>query len=170
MNLEEQEKLQVEFQAGKKALERGEYRLSIKHLETASKLSRFGTRLGGEVGIWLMSAYQAANQMEQAIALGQKLAKHPFQEVAQQSRRLLYIIQAPQLVRPREWMSEIPDLTNLEESQPQDRRGSGLSKSRHKLKESQPLDLSEVNTQDNQFIWLALVTIIVIFGGLWLIA
>ncbi|MGB7518708.1 MAG: tetratricopeptide repeat protein, partial [Spirulinaceae cyanobacterium] len=104
--MENQEKLQAELQAGKKALERGEYRLSIKHLETARELTRFGTRLGGEVGIWLMSAYQAANQLDQAIALGQKLAKHPFQEVAQQSKRLLYIIQAPQLVRPREWMSE----------------------------------------------------------------
>ena len=170
MKLEEQEKLQVEFQAGKKALERGEYRLSIKHLETASELARFGTRLGGEVGIWLMSAYQAANQIDLAIALGQKLEKHPYSEVVQQSKRLLYIIQAPQLVRPREWMSEIPDLTNLEESKPKDRRGSSFSKSSStKLKEPKPLDLSEVNTQDNQFIWLALITIILIFGGLWLI-
>ncbi len=168
--MEEKEKLQIRFQAGKKALERGEYRLSIKNLEAAQELARFGTRSGGEVSMWLMSAYQAANQLDKAIALGQKLAKHPSVEIAKQSKRLLYIMQAPQLVRPREWMSEIPDLTQLEDSDPRDRRGSSFSQSSPQLEEPQTLDLKEINTQDNQFIWLALIAIIITCGGLLLIS
>ena len=168
--MEEKEKLQIKLQAGKKALERGKYSLSIKHLETARELVPFGTRLGGEAGIWLMSAYQAANQLEKAIILGQKLTKHPSQEIAKQSKRLLYIIQAPKLVRPREWMSEIPDLTKLEDSNPRDRRGSSFSQSSPQLEEPQTLDLKGINTQDNQFIWLALIVIVITCGGLLLIS
>ncbi|MGF1479307.1 MAG: tetratricopeptide repeat protein [Cyanophyceae cyanobacterium] len=158
------------YRAGKQALERGQYRQSVEQLQAASKLVAPASRLGGEVNIWLVSAYQALGQPQAAIALCQKLSAHPSPEVRKQSQRLLYIIQAPQLNRPKEWMSEIPDLSALEESQPQDRRGSNTvrRKTTATLEETS-LDLSQRETNDNQFIWVALLILLLGLGGfVWL--
>ena len=158
------EKFQVAYQAGKEALERGEYRLSVENLQKAHQMVTPNSRLGGEVGIWLIAAYQAAGQIDAAIALGQKLLTHPHGEIRQQSQNLLYIIQAPHLKRPQEWMSEIPDLGNLAESEPEYRRGSNPPK-QPKPYATEAVDLSQVNTKDNQFIWFALLAILLTFLG-----
>ncbi|MGK7872759.1 MAG: tetratricopeptide repeat protein [Xenococcaceae cyanobacterium] len=165
---ENQEKFQIEYQAGKYALERGQYRLSVQHLEKASQLVALPSRLGGEANIWLVTAYQAAGMQAEAIALCKQLCKHPHSEIRKQSKHLLYIIEAPQLKRPREWMTEIPDLGALSDSEPKYRRGSGLAK-QSQSSPGDPIDLSQVNTKDNQFIWVALLVILLTFGGLiWL--
>lgn len=163
-----QEKLQTEYRAGKRALESGQYRLSIQHLEAASKLVTGASRLGGEVNLWLVSAYQAAGKQTEAIALCQKLSAHPHPEIRKQGNRLLYIMQAPKLARPREWMTEIPDLSSLEGSDPKDRRGSNPARKNSRIQE-EALDLTQVNAEDNQFIWVALLVLLLGLGSLiWL--
>ena len=165
------EKFQIQYQAGKKAFERGEYGQSVQYLESAKALTANSSRLGGEAQIWLVTAYQAAGQDREAIALCQELATHPHPEIRQQAKRLLYIIQAPQLKRPKEWMSEIPDLATTSDGKPK----YVTAKTKTNINSSQsnnnpePVDLSQVNTEDNQFIWVAIIFILLTFGALfWL--
>jgi tetratricopeptide (TPR) repeat protein len=166
---ENKEKFQIEYQAGKAAFERGDYRVAVQRLEAASALMSRNTILGGESQIWLVTAYEAAGQTQEAIALCKQLTRHPDPETSKQSKSLLYILQAPQLKRPEEWMTKIPDLETISESDPKDRRGSNdtiTPKKRKQKEEPQPVDLSQVNTKDNQFIWVALIVFGLTIGGL----
>ncbi|MBR8827793.1 MAG: tetratricopeptide repeat protein [Gomphosphaeria aponina SAG 52.96 = DSM 107014] len=165
MGSENKEKFRLNYQAGKKAFEGGQYQKSVAYLEAARKLISPNSRLGGEALMWLVSAYQAAGKSEEAIALCRELAVHPHPEIRQQGKNLLYILQAPRLKRPREWMSEIPDLATLAASEVQFRRGSG-DRRKQPSKIEEPIDLSQVNTKDNQFIWVALWGILLTLGGL----
>ena len=172
MGSEDKTKFQIEYQRGKKALEKGQYRLSVKHLETASKLVGESSRWAGEVKIWLVTAYQAAGMLPEAIAFCRELSTHPDLETRKQAKRLLYIIEAPQLTRPKEWMTEIPDLAQMPDSESQYVTSSSRHESKSKATSSalrEKVDLSEVKTEDNQFIWLALLGIILVLSGLiWL--
>ncbi|HBB36234.1 MAG TPA: hypothetical protein DDZ80_05680 [Cyanobacteria bacterium UBA8803] len=172
MSSENKEQFQIEYQAGKAAFERGEYKSAVKRLEAACALMNRNSRLGGEAQMWLVTAYEAAGETAEAIALCQQLSRHPDPETRKQGKRLLYILQAPKLKRPEEWMTKIPDLGAIAESESQYRRGSsaGASTSDRRPKLTpEPVDLSQVNTKDNQFIWVALIAIILTVGGLiWL--
>lgn len=153
--------VRAEYQAGRVAFERGQYRESVQHLEKASALVNRNSRLGGEVQIWLVTAYQAAEQTQQAIALGEQLKRHPDPETSKQARGLVYILQAPQLKRPAEWMTQIPDLGIVADNENQTRLGSATKSARspQQLTLPEPVDLSQVNTRDNQFILVALIAI-----------
>ena len=169
MTTDNLEKFQQKFQTGKAALERGNYRLSIENLKAAQEFVAVNSRRGGEAGIWLVTAYQAANKITEAIALCQELIVHPDTQTREQAQRILYIIKAPRLERPKEWMSEIPDLGNSE---------AGLSRyvaaKQNKSHSSastdeDSLDLSPKDAADNQFIWFALLLVMVMIGSLfWL--
>lgn len=171
MTEDNRQKFQLKYQAGKEALERGQYRLSIANLEAAKELSPPGSRTSGEAQIWLVTAYQAADKIEQAIALAQELVTHPDWETRQQAQRLLYIIKAPKLVRPKEWMSEIPDLTNKDS---ESGRSQYVAAKKRTGKSSvttipEATDNTPVETQDNQFIWFASFLVAVIIASLvWL--
>lgn len=169
MNAENRDKARIEYQAGKAAFERGDYRQSVQYLEKATALLARNSRLGGEVQIWLVTAYEAAGQRTEALTLCKQLTRHPDIETSKQSRRLLYILEAPQLTRRPEWLTQIPDLTAAQESRPEFRQGSGVkrqNRSPKQLLEPEPIDLSQVNTQDNRFIWVALIAISLVLGGL----
>lgn len=161
MSTESLELARTRYQAGKIAFESGQYREAVENLEKASALLARNTRLGGEVDIWLVTAYEAAGRTEDAIALCQQLRRHPHSETSQQARRLLYILQAPRLKRPSNWMTEIPDLAALSDNESKIR----IAAKPHKTSERKPpdepefVDLSQVNTKDNRFIWLSLVVI-----------
>lgn len=168
MSSEQKEKFRREYQTGKAAFERGNYREAVKHLEAASALVNRTSRLGGEAQMWLVTAYEATGQKSEAIALCKQLSRHPDLETSKQGKRLLYILEAPQLKRPAEWMTSIPDLGTLGESDPKDRRGSNPAPIRDR-KSRDPLeaiDPSQINTKDNQFIWIALIASIIVIGGL----
>ena len=140
-------------------------------MEAAKKLAPNSSRLGGDAQIWLVTSYQAAGREKEAIALCQELATHPHLEIRQQSQRLLYIIQAPQLKRPKEWMSEIPDLADTADGKPKyvTAKSNPNNSSSSSNKTPEPVDLSQVNTQDNQFIWVALVfTLLTLVALFWL--
>ncbi len=165
------EKFRIHYQAGKEAFERGQYRQSVEYLETAREFTALSSRVGGEAQIWLVTAYQAAGKDREAIALCQQLSAHPYPEIREQAQRLLYIIQAPQLKRPKEWMSEIPDLAHTDEGEPKylTAKSTNNNNSRKSNKPPETVNLSEVDTKENQFIWVALVITLLTFGGLfWL--
>lgn len=156
------------YQAGKQALERGQYRLSIEHLEAAKELVAPNSRQGGEAQIWLVTAYQAANKIDEAIALAQELLTHPYTKTREQAQSILYIIKAPQLERPKEWMSEIPDLATA------DKGASGYVTAKKKARSVAELELEDLEpapTEDrsDRFVWFAFILIIFIIGSLiWL--
>ncbi|NEP14694.1 MAG: hypothetical protein F6K14_31760 [Symploca sp. SIO2C1] len=170
MSSEEQEQFRIEYQAGKAAFEAGEYRISVQCLEAATALVNRNSRLGGEVQIWLVTAYQANGQAKEAIALCKGLNKHPDLETRKQSKNLLYILEAPQLERRAEWMTQIPDLAQIADSDPRASRGSSnfaiANRNPKALWEPEPVDPSQINTKDNQFIWVALLAIAVTMIGL----
>jgi tetratricopeptide (TPR) repeat protein len=157
-----------EYQAGKLAFERGQYRESVQHLEKASALVARNSRFGGEVQTWLVTAYEAAGQKTEAIALCQQLSRHPDPEIRKQGSRLLYILQAPQLQRPQEWLTQIPDLGTLQDNEAKIRLSSGTSSTTapQQRPTPEPVDLSQVNTKDNKFIWIALIAIGLTLGSL----
>ena len=155
---------QEEYQAGKTAFERGEYNLSIKHLEKASELRDYPSREGGEARVWLVTAYHAANRESEAIALCNKLKTHPQYSVRQQSKRLAEIINAPKLKRPQEWMTKIPDLTQVSDSNAENRYVKALSEEeKSRSWQAQPeIDLSTVEREDPVFLWAAMVLCIIL--------
>lgn len=181
-NEEEKNKGKIEFhqayQSGQAAFESGEYRLAVSYLQKAIALGMAqpytpvprNSRLGGEAQIWLVTAYEASGDLPAAIELCRKLTKHPHPEVSKQGKRLLYILEAPQLVRPASWMTEIPDLGDISD-RPQEKswgssQGSGKKSTSRVAAPEKPIDLSQVNTKDNQFIWVALMGAIVFLFSL----
>lgn len=162
--------LRAEYQAGRDAFERGLYRESVEHLEKASALAVRTSRLGGEVQMWLVTAYEAAGQRSEAIALCQQLSRHPDLETRKQGRRLLYILEAPKLNTRPEWLTQIPDLTAIEEGKTASSFAAAAPKRKPAPKPAawtpETVDLSQVNTQDNRFIWVAGAIAALILGGL----
>jgi hypothetical protein len=169
MSSESREAFQVKYRAGKEAFERGQYRLSIQQLEAACELIPRASRLGGEAQLWLVTAYQAANQTQDAIALSQILQKHPHSSIRTSAKRLLEIIKAPALKRPQEWMVQIPNLADLSESEQKNRYASTQNQRESKPSRPaiEPVDLSQVNTKENNFLWIALGAIALTFAALW---
>ena len=166
MTLDNLEKFQQQYLAGKQALERGQYRQSIEYLEAAQQLVPGNSRQGGEAQIWLITAYQAANKIDEALALGEKLISHPNLQIRQQAQRIVYIIKAPKLERPKEWMSEIPDLANTEGGVS---RYVSAKKQTTKNSAEIPLPDSEAQRTESdtsQFTIFALILIALIFGCL----
>lgn len=152
-----------QFEAGRKAFERGEYRLSVQLLQEASQQVAPNSRQGGEIQTWLVTAYQASGKQDEAINLCRQLTHHPIYDIRTQAKQVLYILEAPRLQRPAEWMSQIPDLEKLPDSEPKYQKGQ------NPYKPSQETENLEQVTQDNRFIWVALGLILLLLGGLvWL--
>jgi hypothetical protein len=163
-----------EFQAGKTAFERGDYRQSVQLLERANALTEPGSKLGGEVQVWLVTAYEAAGQRSLALDLCRKVSVHPDYIARKQGKRLLYILEAPKLKMHSEWLTEIPDMSNITDSEEDTRFsaskfGSNTSPQRTEKPKSivpEPVDLSQVNTEDKGMIWAAVGVAIAILAGL----
>ncbi|TVQ13500.1 MAG: hypothetical protein EA368_02155 [Leptolyngbya sp. DLM2.Bin27] len=163
------------FAQGQAAFERGSYREAVECFEAAVQLAKAATPLGGEIQTWLVNAYSAVGKQQEAIALCQALARHPDLETRKQGKNLLYILQAPQLQRPTNWMTQIPDLDAISEGSDKNLGSSVYGaattyKPRSRPKpEAPPIDPSLINRSDNGFLWAALVGIVLVLGGLlWL--
>jgi hypothetical protein len=164
----------TDYQAGQSAFERGEYRQAVTYFLAAVAQVQPSTAIGGEAQIWLVTAFEAAGQISEAIALCQQLANHPHLDTRQASKRMLYIMQAPDLARRDEWLSKIPDLSHLED---REGKAGGSSNSpslppppppRSLEERYAPIDLSQVNTQDHHFTAIALGFIAIVLLGLWI--
>ena len=150
------------YQAGISAFERGQYRLSIEQLNAALALIPLGSRAGGEIQIWLISAYQGLGEGEKASEICKQLITHPIYKIREQAKRLLYIIEAPRLKRPDEWMTKIPDLEKLPDSAPQFKKGTNKQK-----KEEPPAPMQLEQHKNTVFIGLAIAIILLM---LWFFA
>ena len=157
------------YQAGKQALERGQYRQSIKQLELAKDLVSPNSRRGGEARVWLVTAYQAANKLEEAIALAQELITHPDFQTREQAQRILYIMKAPVLERPKEWMSQIPDLAEADKGASRYVGTKKKAAAKPAQIELEDLEAVPTETKDSGFIWFAFILVGLIVGSLvWL--
>jgi tetratricopeptide (TPR) repeat protein len=165
------ENIPENYEKGRLALESGNYRQAIHLLEAALAEMEPRSALGGEAQIWLVTAYQAGGMLAEAIDLCAKLTRHPRIEVRQESKRVLYILQAPDLKRREEWVTKIPDLQDLEENVKGDRvtsRKQARSIPVRKLPPPPPIDPKDINTKDNGFLGiLLLVSGAGIVGLLW---
>lgn len=171
MSSENLEAAKVQYQTGKAAFERGAYRQSVQSLKKAASLVARNTPFGGEVQIWLITAYEAAGQREEAIALCEKISRHPDTDTRKQGKRLLYILKAPLLKTRPEWLTEIPDLTTLDDAEGNKGGTNYPAPAKRPPRprpqaDPEPIDLSQVNTKDNAFIWVALVAIALTIGSL----
>lgn len=170
MSTENLELANKQFQTGKQAFERGEYRLAVEGFEKAVSLANPNSQMGGEMQIWLVTAYQAAGKITEAIDLCEKLGGHPDLKTRKQGKRLLYILKAPKLKTRPEWLTQIPDLTSISDASSGSASsryvGSGSPPARKPAQPTTPIDLSQVNTKDNRFVWVALVAILLTCAGL----
>ena len=164
MNPISREEFELRYKIGKSAFEQGRYRISVDNLLAAEKLVSPYTRRGGEVKMWLVNAYQALGNTQKAIDICQELTTHPHGETKRQAQKLLYIIKAPQLERPPEWMTKIPDLNAQENSQKYQPVTTKKKKPQPK-RQIELVDLNAVNTQDNNFIWITLLFSCLALGG-----
>lgn len=155
------------YAQGKEALERGRYKLSIEKIKAAIAQIPDNTFADGEAKILLVSAYQAAGEIPEAIALCRSLTAYPHPVISSQAKRILYILEAPQLQRPKEWMSEIPDLSDAEAAESVS--FSSKSTSSQSITASEPIP-GEINPEksDNRFVWAALGLVLLIITGLFL--
>ncbi len=166
------ETIQAAFMAGQAAFERGDYRRAIAQLEQAQALLEPRSRLGGEIQIWLVTAYEAAGQQEAALTLCRAVSRHPDHNARSQAKQLLYILEAPRLqIRP-EWTTQIPDLTTLTDNQGYSARGASqfAPKTGRQEKPKTLFELPEPlppgTPRDNRFVWLALALAILTLGSL----
>jgi len=171
MTIENLELAHQQFQIGQNAFERGLYRQSIEALEKALSLTDRNSPLGGEAQIWLVNAYQAADRNMEAIALCESLSSHPDIKTRKQSRRMIAILKAPKLKLREEWMTKIPDLSKIEEASSKNKKASGYlppAPRPRQRPQPAPVDLSQVETKDNGFAWIALGAIaLTVMGLIW---
>jgi len=172
MTANQSDALQTAFQAGNAAFERGDYRKSVEHFQQAVALVNPDSVFGGTVQTWLVMAYQATGQSHAAIALCRTLTHHPDLTTRKEGKRLLYILEAPRLQTRPEWLTQIPDLGELSERDKTDRPGAQSTAAAKRTIAApprlivEPVDLSQVKTEDRWFIWVALAATGLLLGGL----
>lgn len=161
------------FQLGQRYVEGGQYREAVRILNRAVPLAGSQSRLGGELQLWLVTAYDASGQKQDAIQLCRKLTQHSHWTIRKQSKRVLYILEAPKLTLKPEWVTQIPDLDEVQGQRSVQRGVSSTTYSPenqgYKIND-QPVDLTAVQTQEPGFILFALVIVSVVFLGLFWIA
>ncbi len=153
------------YQSGKEAFERGDYTRSIEYLTSAAQLISFNSFNGGEVRMWLVTAYQAADKTIEAIELVRNLTEHPSYQIRKQSRQLLYILEAPQLKLPPQWSVVIPEVNFSQDST--DRKYSNMGSFGPSKKK--PVSSERITApikEDNSFIWFALLVCALISAAL----
>ncbi|MGB7250086.1 MAG: hypothetical protein WBC73_14200 [Phormidesmis sp.] len=166
-NTEKKAQAKAAFTLAQALFERGRYKRAIAQFKIALSLSNPMGARGGEIQLWLVNAYVAADELPTGLALCRKLILHPDLETQRQSKRLLYILEAPELEMRPEWVTQIPDLTDLEDDRGKRYRQTPKSPRPRKPKPApEPLDLSQVDTDDNAFVWIALAAVAAILGGL----
>jgi tetratricopeptide (TPR) repeat protein len=167
---------QSEFQQGKQAFEAGQYRSAVQLLEQALAWVDAGTPLHGDVQVWLVTAYEAAGDREQARELCKAAVRHPQWETRKSAKRLLYILEAPALRKREDWLTQIPDLEKLESNDDRNWGTPALQTTSRKPKEKPPegyqipppTDPTQVETEDRLFVWVVLGGIAIVLGGLFL--
>lgn len=169
---------QLLLSQGQLAFECGQYQSAIQCFEQGKIIASVGTALHGELQIWLVTAYEAAGDRSRALELCRAIGGHPDLETRKQSKQLLYILEAPKLRMNPEWLTEIPDLTEIEPNDGDRDWGRPVvnltSPRPPKLKPPtgyvipEPTDPTQVNMGDDRSIlWAATAAIGLLLGVLW---
>lgn len=87
------------FKDGVRAMQAGRYRDAVGLFTKATAASPGGltSRTGGQYGIWLAQALQAAGRKKEATQLLKRCEAHPDGDVRKIADNVLYIFQAPEL-------------------------------------------------------------------------
>lgn len=151
--------------------ERGQYRQVLEQVRQAQSHYPHS----GKLRLWQALAQEALGQTQEAILLAQTLVRHPDPEVAQQARYILGIWQAPRLRRPPEWLSEIPDLSQLEDAEPPEHRLAYRQPQRKSTRSSPAADATDVSSSsgadrfDTKLVWILIGILSALLAGLaWL--
>lgn len=142
------------LQQGQQAFERGNYTQAMTLLEQAATLAEDNVVRRGEIQLWLVLAYSAVGDHAAALGLCRQLQRHPDRHTRQESRRLLTILEAPQLKRRPEWYSQIPDLSHVGD-RPYSLPATANRKPTATTKPQEPPPLA--TPLPNAFIWIALL-------------
>jgi hypothetical protein len=168
------------LQRGKQAVEAGQYRAAVQVLEQSLGAAAPGTKVHGEAMIWLVTAYEAAGDREQARELCKLATHHPQWDTRKQGKRLLYILDAPVLRRRSDWLTQIPDLGAIDAQKDEKKWGGSPLQStqvqstqvQRPLRQDegykipQPTDPTQVETEDGAFIWVVFGTIGILLVGI----
>ena len=170
MTAESTSEVMIAYQAGQGAFERGQYRAAIDYLQTARSLVPKQSALEGEIQLWLVTAYDASGERDAALSLCRQLKTHGHYETRQQSKRLLYILEAPKLETKAEWITPIPELGQPDRLPKKQRAGGTMSAAAPKEPTvlppwQQPFEPVEI--QDKRFMLLAGGLCLLILLGLW---
>ncbi len=149
----------LKFQQGQRYFEAGRYREAIQSLNQACALVESSTKASGEMRLWLVTAYDAAGQREEALGLCRRLAQSPFIDVRRQAKRLLTILEAPKLSIHDDWVTKIPSLEAVNE-RGQIRGVSSQTTIRKSLApkpaiDDHEVDLTQVTTSDRGLVIMA---------------
>ena len=169
MTQEPLEAVQIAYQAGQFAFEQGRYRESVQYLEQARQAVELNSPLGGEIQMWLVTAFEASGKRQEAIALCKQLTRHPTIGTRQQARRLLEVLEAPKLYIDPEGFVKIPDLDHLDVQGNSRSQNNSVATVRSipKPPVSHKVNSGDgVKTQDNQFLGIALIIVLLVSGGL----
>jgi hypothetical protein len=162
--LTEAERLFIQAQ---RAFEAGQYRVAIDRLTEAQPQSKLGSSLHGDIVLWQVMAHQAAGDLEMAMELCKKAARHADLDTRKAAKNILYVLEAPALQMRPEWMTEIPDLSELEAK---DRKNWGRSepppmpKEKEKTYIPDPVDPTQVEIEDDRLVWGGLLVAAVLLG------
>jgi hypothetical protein len=168
---------QTYLRQGQKAFEAGQYGTAMQQFEQGRALADAGTPLQGELRIWLVMSHEAAGDRDRALELCRLVSSHPDPETRKQAKRLLYILEAPKLRMNPEWLTEIPDLTEIKRNNKEQKDWGrplvNLSPPKApKVKPPEgyvipePTDPSKVNMGDDRSLLWALAVAIAVLVGL----
>lgn len=154
---------------GQAAFERGQYREAIAYFEEALSLVSGDSRRGGEIQIWLVTAYDAAGRSDAALTLCRKLRNHTSYETRQQAKQLLYVLEAPKLQLKSEWLTQIPEIKDSGEVPRYRAAGQGSQRSAPASPAWQTEPMEPIDPKESRgFLGLALGLSAAILGIWWL--
>ena len=92
------------------ALDKGDYNFCIKVLVPLLLDYQAETDIGGQLRLLIVTAYIGKGDVKEAINICQTLLNNKKENVRQQAKQLLSILDAPHLPRPSNWSVEIPKI------------------------------------------------------------
>ncbi|MEM9136084.1 MAG: hypothetical protein AAGB01_01865 [Cyanobacteria bacterium P01_F01_bin.42] len=165
--------INLKFQQGQRYFESGRYREAIQSLSQACALVESSSKPAGEMRLWLVTAYDADGQRQEALSLCRQLAQSPFIDIRRQAKRLLTILEAPKLSLHEDWVTTIPPLDGVKD--PGQMRGEARRVSPQRAPSPKPVindqevDLSQVTTSDRGLAIMAGILVVLLGLGLvWL--
>jgi tetratricopeptide (TPR) repeat protein len=152
------------FSVGQAQFAGGRYREATEAFQSAIAQTDPNSKLGGEIQLWLVMAYEALDLREEARTLCRQLHTHPVRKIRTESKRVQYILEAPKLSTRSEWITAIPDLSQLPDADDLRPQGPAVTYQPppRPAINPEPVDLSQVNTEENGFVWVAIAGLIVI--------